>query len=110
MIKSRRSLPGLLGEDYEHAGLLVEDTLELLVEDHLAQLLLHLGLGQPDLARHVLHLHLAVRLDDPAGKRSANTFLKLKNYTTLYRNLPDIQLNLLHRVEPHIADTLSLFR
>ena len=35
-------LPGLLGEDDEHAGLLVKNPLELLVQDHLTQLLLHL--------------------------------------------------------------------
>ena len=35
-------LPGLLGEDDEHSGLLIEDPLELLVQDHLTQLLLHL--------------------------------------------------------------------
>ena len=36
-------LPGLLGEDDEHASLLVEDPLELLVQDHLTQFLLHLN-------------------------------------------------------------------
>ena len=35
-------LPGLLGEDDEHSGLLIEDPLELLVQNHLTQLLLHL--------------------------------------------------------------------
>ena len=35
-------LPGLLGEDNEHSGLLIEDPLELLVQNHLTQLLLHL--------------------------------------------------------------------
>ena len=36
-------LPGLLGEYDEHASLLVEDPLELLVQDHLTQFLLHLN-------------------------------------------------------------------
>ena len=94
-------LPGLLGEDDEHASLLVEDPLELLVQDHLTQLLLHLKrktisikvqgchefssdypkhtnlnynttmttmylrLGKADFASHIVHLHLAVRLNDP---------------------------------------------
>ena len=35
-------LPGLLGEDDEHSSLLIEDPLELLVQNHLTQLLLHL--------------------------------------------------------------------
>ena len=89
-------LPGLLGEDDEHASLLVEDPLELLVQDHLTQFLLHLNsiirvlqrhlilmfkilkndfnqaeslcLGKPDLAGHVVHLHLAVGLDDSTIK------------------------------------------
>ena len=36
-------IPGLLGKDDEHPSLLVEDPLELLVQDHLTQLLLHLN-------------------------------------------------------------------
>ena len=35
-------LPRFLGEDDEHSSLLIEDPLELLVQDHLTQLLLHL--------------------------------------------------------------------
>ena len=41
-IRSSFDLPGLLGEDDEHSGLLIEDPLELLVQNHLTQLLLHL--------------------------------------------------------------------
>ena len=42
MTTSSFELPGLLGEDDEHSGLLIEDPLELLVQNHLTQLLLHL--------------------------------------------------------------------
>ena len=41
-IRSSFDLPGLLSEDDEHSGLLIEDPLELLVQNHLTQLLLHL--------------------------------------------------------------------
>ena len=36
-------LPRFLGEDDEHSSLLIEDPLELLVQNHLTQLLLHLN-------------------------------------------------------------------
>ena len=42
LLTRQNDQPGLLGEDDEHASLLVEDPLELLVQDHLTQLLLHL--------------------------------------------------------------------
>ena len=42
MTTSSFELPGLLGEDDEHSSLLIEDPLELLVQNHLTQLLLHL--------------------------------------------------------------------
>ena len=47
-------LPGLLGEDDEHASLLVEDPLELLVQDHLTQFLLHLNSIIHVLQRHLI--------------------------------------------------------
>ena len=61
-----RLVAGLRGEDDEHARLLVQDPQELLVEDHLAQLLLHLVLGKANLGGHVVDLYLGVRLNDSA--------------------------------------------
>ena len=49
-------LPGLLGEDDEHASLLVEDPLELLVQDHLTQFLLHLNSIIRVLQRHLFKI------------------------------------------------------
>ena len=47
---------GLGLEDDEDSGLLVQDSLELLVKDHLRELLFNLGLRQVDLFSYVSHL------------------------------------------------------
>merc|ERR1712112_451547 len=61
-----RLVPGLLGEDDQNASLLIQNTKELLVKNHLRELLLHLRLGQTNLARHVVDLNFAVRFNNPA--------------------------------------------
>ena len=51
-------------EDHEHAGPLIENSFQLLVEDHLREFPFHIVEGELDEVCNVRHFHTGERLDD----------------------------------------------